>query len=164
MNAVTKNKIYHLIQTWIDQRLTPNSIPFLSQGGWESWVQVELAMFCTVNEVDVQREQKIYGDNSSKVDLLFNDTLIPINENLTSNNRKRIAVEIKCQSVYYNEQTFFNAVKNDIRKLRNLDTNVYDKCMLLFIIDEGAYNHFIKQNFKLIHQNNNVAALIITLP
>lgn len=159
MKYFSVDDISRYVSEWFKQKLTTDMIPYLSQGGWEGWVQVELAMFCGMLDFDIQREQKIYGDDRSRVDLLFNNLFFQPDNNQAHDDLKRIAVEIKCQSVYYDTSGFINAVNSDICKLRTLDSALYTRCILLFLIEKGSFNHFSQRGFFTLCGNENIVVL-----
>lgn len=159
MNSVTMSDIFNMIEMVCKQRMPEDIIPYIPAGGWEGWMQVELSMFCLRNQIDVKREQIIYKDETSKVDLLFNDSIIPFNANTTNDNRMRIAIEIKCQSIYYNQQEFANLVERDINKLKKLNSNRYDRCMIIFVVDELTYQYFRENGFCDVYKGDNIAVL-----
>ena len=66
MNPIDLNGLIVGLSIWENQRfsqLPDYALPFFSQGGWEGWLQVELAMFFTGYGYDVVREQNPYDNH-----------------------------------------------------------------------------------------------------
>ena len=125
-------------------------LPFFQQGGWEGWLQVELAMFLTAKGYDVVREDKIYNANK-RADLVLNgncaDTYHPI-----------IAVEIKCQSIYIDNANFCNLISEDINKLNSLPDG-FRGVMLVGVVEPELANILAENGFQNCPFIHNAIAL-----
>ena len=124
--------------------------PFFQQGGWEGWLQVELAMFLTAKGYDVVREDKIYNANK-RADLV-------LNENCATVYRPIIAVEIKCQSIYINSDDFYKLICDDIEKMKSLPDGIRG-VMLVGVVDSEFANYLAEEGFQCYAFINNAIAL-----
>ena len=137
------------IGLWENERLSrlpADTLPFFSQGGWEGWLQVELAMFFTGACFDVVREQRAYNDNR-RADLVFNNHIPEVTD---------MVVEIKCESIYVETvEDFCWKVQVDEYKLSTLPEG---KCgiMLVGATEQALADKLIQANYTLIPtaQNN----------
>lgn len=149
MNGINLVTLIALLERWENEhlsRLPANTLPFFSQGGWEGWLQVELATFFLEAQYDVVREQKAY-DNSKKADLVFNTLTVQSPE---------IVVEIKCESIYIEKvDAFLSKIHEDERKLSTLPEHKYG-IMLVGVTEQDAEDKLIKEGYFLIPtvQNN----------
>lgn len=150
MNGINLVTLIALLERWENEhlsRLPANTLPFFSQGGWEGWLQVELATFFLEAQYDVVREQKAY-DNSKKADLVFNT--------LTAQSPE-IVVEIKCESIYIEKvDAFLSKIHEDERKLSTLPEHKYG-IMLVGVTEKEAEDKLIiEEGYFLIPtvQNN----------
>lgn len=82
------------------------------KGGWEGWLQVELAL-ALGEEVDVLREAHSYADAHQRSDL----------SNLTAN--VDVIIEVKCESAHRPPEKFVASVVDDYLKLQELSQNRY---------------------------------------
>ncbi|KAG7087364.1 hypothetical protein E1B28_013337 [Marasmius oreades] len=91
------------------------------RGGWEGWVQVELAIYLGEffkntlfpgREIKVTREEYTYGETQQRSDILF--TTIRENGTVFYN-----AIELKCETLNTGKAGFRLEVKNDCTKVDN---------------------------------------------
>lgn len=149
MKSITINTFRSEIKDWLDMRfskLPDFSLPFFSQGGWEGWLQVEWAMFFTMRDYDVMREFHAYDQKNFRADLVFNNNIL---------NHPNIVIEIKCQSIYVNYQSFYNSILNDEHKLSLLSDG--QRCAMFVVVVEPSLFTQLKHagyNELPIVQNN----------
>lgn len=115
-------------------------------GGWEHWVQAEVAAFVlTVNNAyEILREQNIYTNNQT-ADWALNQQ---------TGGDERIAVELKCQrGTDPNGVTFTNDINDDVAKLRagNLPVGVQTALVGIYY-SQGAQDG-IQDNYNFTMQN-----------
>lgn len=155
MKPITINELESLISDWAvmkESQMTELGLPFYSQGGWEGWVQVELAMFLTSNGYDVIREDRIYQGQEYRADLV-------INSNCADTYHPPIAIEIKCQSIYLTEAALYGAIETDERKLANLVD--WRKLMLVFTVDQQTTDILQNQkNYEILKVPNGFFAIM----
>lgn len=124
MNQIDLDTLITLIGIWENERLVrlpAEKLPFFSQGGWEGWLQVELAMYFTGANYNVVREQHAYNDNR-RADLVFNNQIPGVAD---------IVVEIKCESINVEKaEDFCWKVLVDEFKLSTLPNG---KCGLMLV-------------------------------
>ena len=143
------------LNKWMNTRvksLPKYGQPFYSQGGWEGWIQVELAMWLTAKGYDVMREERIYDNKYYRADLVINPN-IP--------NATTIAIEIKCQSIYSNINTFLKSATNDINKLESLDDS-WNAIILCFIASESAKKRKLG-NYRIFTIDTNNLSCMYTI-
>lgn len=139
MNELSEKSLISEIVLWMRTRVAPLNVqPYYSKGGWEGWVQVELAMWLTSRGYNVIRENRIYDYNYYRADLI-------INENVNPNNL--IVIEIKCQSVLSTEKHVIEGFCNDVNRLESLIANNMNPYMFIFVIDQGLAN-ILSRNYK----------------
>ena len=129
------------VQAWMNKRIYSTyevNSGLLAQGGWECWVQVELAMWLINRGYDVVRESKIYRNNYLRADLVVNSNIKDV---------KKIAIEIKCETIYSQEYTELKKYSTDIDKLNSLD-NSYSALMLVFVLEPTLYSLLLKNQFQ----------------
>ncbi|KAF7508645.1 hypothetical protein GJ744_009037 [Endocarpon pusillum] len=82
----TAQDIYY----WAKSKRNEIELAFNMKGGWEAWLQVELALWLGTkpNVASVMREQHVYTDGSQAVDLI-----------VTNTNDVRNMIELKCESI-----------------------------------------------------------------
>ncbi|MEQ3146772.1 hypothetical protein [Phocaeicola coprocola] len=139
MIGLTNQQLLQEIATWMNSRvatLPEFGQPFFSQGGWEGWVQVELAMYLTSRGYDVMREDRIYG-NSFRADLVVNPNIVEF---------RNIAVEIKCQSMYRSIDSQLPLYDNDIERLLSLGLN-WNGIMLIFVVEPILMNKLLSLGY-----------------
>ena len=129
------------VKQWMNKRIySTNEVQsgLLAQGGWECWVQVELAIWLINRGYDVVREGKIYQNSYQRADLVLNTNITGVN---------KIAVEIKCESIYSNVYVNLNKYFLDIDKLNSLD-NSYNALVLVFVIEPDLYNLLLQNKYN----------------
>lgn len=156
MKPITINELESLISDWAvmkKSQMTELGLPFYSQGGWEGWVQVELAMYLTSNGYDVIREDRIYQGQEYRADLVINSNCAD------ATYHPPIAIEIKCQSIYLTEAALYGAIETDEMKLANLvDCR---KLMLVFTADQRTIDFLQNQkNYKRLKVPNCFFAIM----
>lgn len=117
------------LKNWIEIRfaqIPDYGLPFFSQGGWEGWLQVELAMYLTSKGYDVIRESRIYDNTNFRADLVLNTIL---------NTNRIIGVEIKCQSIYLQPCEVIKKIEEDILKLKELG-NVWNGLIIVAVVSD----------------------------
>lgn len=153
MTGLTNQQLLQEIINWMYSRvarLPDYGQPFFSQGGWEGWIQVELAMYLTSRDYDVVRESRIYNMNNYRADLVVNSNI---------NGVKNIAVEIKCQSIYSQQYLQLNTYEHDIQRLKLLGTD-WNAIMLIFVVEpnlsdllsRNGYAYFTTPNMTLCYK------------
>lgn len=155
MNPITLDELLSKINDWCNEifsDIPDEALPFFSSGGWEGWLQVELAMRLTWEGYDVVRESQIY-DNGKKADIVFND-------NCSDTNHPRIVVEIKCQSIYKDINSFSGLISKDIDKLSGLP-NDYVRLMLVAAVDQEFAQHLTAGGFEPCSVVRDAIALFV---
>ncbi len=114
-------------------------------GGWEHWVQAEVAahIINADSRYEILREQNIYTNNQT-ADWALNQQ---------TGGDERIAVELKCQrGTDPTGTTFTNDINNDAAKLRgNLPVGVQTALVGIYY-SQGAQNG-IQNNYRFTSQN-----------
>lgn len=116
---------------------------FMTHGGWEGWLQVELALHLVATSphtTTVQREEKVYGTDEA-ADLI-----------VASQNQLAYVVELKCQGVNRKRAEFLALVKKDIVKVRKLPGDVKGVALAITMTDE-LYNYFGEQTGDIPGRN-----------
>lgn len=128
------------VKQWMDKRIySTNEVQsgLLAQGGWECWVQVELAIWLINRGYDVVRESKIYPNKYLRADLVVNSNI---------KDTQKIAIEIKCESIYSQGYLQLKKYYTDINKLKTLD-NSYSALMLVFVLEPTLYSILLNDGF-----------------
>lgn len=156
MKPISLNDFRSEIQLWSDKisrEYSDKALPFFSSGGWEGWLQVELAMHLTLQGYDVVRELKVYG-TGQKADMVLND-------NCSDSIHPRIVVEIKCQSVNTTDiDSVSGLISKDIDKLSGLP-NDYVKLMLVAAVDLNFAEYLAGSGFKPCATVRDAIALFV---
>lgn len=142
------------VKQWMYKRIySTNEVQsgLLAQGGWERWVQVELATWLINRGYDVVRESKIYRKNYLRADLV-------VNSNITDT--QKIAVEIKCESIYSQEYLQLKKYYADINKLKTLD-NSYSALMLVFVLEQKLYSILLNDGFEWYNINRQYSPMAL---
>ena len=107
MSFVDLYRLYGYVVQWAASRNCAFKHYWPVKGGWEGWIQVDLAasILKADNSIHVLRDQPIYCTND-RVDLLLN----------ASSLGKQVAMEIKAQS-FDNRGKFALAVQEDMNRL-----------------------------------------------
>lgn len=150
MKPITIKTFCSLLGDWVSSKAIQinNYVqPFYSQGGWEGWVQVELAMLLTESSYDVIRERAIYNNSGQRADLVINSTC-------SNASYPPIVVEIKCQSIFLTDDDFYKAICADEQKLKNLPVK-YKKLMIVFVVDQGIYDRLLKSDYYDVKNGNS---------
>jgi hypothetical protein len=127
------------------------------QGGWEHWVQAEVAAaIINVNSAyEILREQPIYT-NGQVCDWLLNEQ---------TGGNSRIAVELKCQrGTDPTAAVFIQDIANDIQKLNgpNLPGGVQGSVVGIFYSNNAMAvagqltQGFTMQNHRIFNQNTGI--------
>jgi len=102
-----------MIGTWAELRKEDIHKIYEQKGGWEGWMQVELALYLASNypHINVRREENVYSNNPKlRADILF---------------KKRMGweiVELKCESLFQDLEgftRFASTFKNDLIKVHD---------------------------------------------
>ena len=142
------------VQAWMNKRIySTNEVQsgLLAQGGWECWVQVELAMWLINRGYDVVRESKIYWNNYLRADLVVNSNI---------KDAKKIAIEIKCETIYSQEYLQLKKYYADIDKLNKLD-NSYSALMLVFVLEPTLYSILLNDGFGWYNINRQYSPMAL---
>lgn len=142
------------VQAWMDKRIySTNEVQsgLLAQGGWECWVQVELAIWLINRGYDVVREGKIYQNSYQRADLVLNTNITGV---------KKIAVEIKCESIYSQKYLQLKTYYEDINKLNTLD-NSYSALMLVFVLEQKLYSILLNDGFGWYNINRQYSPMAL---
>ena len=116
---------------------------YKQKGGWEGWLQVELANYLYENYAPawtIERERQVYVGSGKKADIT-----------LTKMGQTSHVVELKVESMYQDllsDTSLFDRLKDDIDKLNfaNFDTN-------LGTVQAYAYGICVKQAYANIGEN-----------
>ncbi|KAJ4490752.1 hypothetical protein J3R30DRAFT_131739 [Lentinula aciculospora] len=118
MSVVEKNSVMEKILEWANDVVNAEKIEkaYNQKGGWEGWVQVELAMYLQKvlggqGIATILREQNVYNGNSQKCDFLIK-TQKENGEYFTN------MFELKCESSG-NAGKFRTEVRDDCTKIAN---------------------------------------------
>jgi hypothetical protein len=91
---------------------------FASRGGWEKWLQAELAavLVNTDHTYDFSREERVYQNANQTVDFLFNG---PGKDNPNARvDGNTMLIELKCESLYSQAKDLEAMMDDDANKLR----------------------------------------------
>lgn len=111
-------------------------------------------MFFTSRDYDVVREFKAYDEHLLRADLVFNKNIPKANPSVMD-----IVVEIKCQSVYVNQNAFYQSISDDVAKLSMLGHNqrgimvvvVFEQNLLDKLRSEG-YIPLVQKNICIMYK------------
>lgn len=140
------------VTQWCEQRSPFFRDLWVLHGGWEAWIQADLAAFLLKKNTtyDILREQSVYQNNRQKVDWLFNDSGMEI---------QKILIELKAQS-FRNAQNFIPGMQSDIDKLRENNVKFEylnsQKGAMGIYFDNDARNWMLENNFVEVFNNNDV--------
>jgi hypothetical protein len=144
---LTYNAFRKLLFQWAAQNRERFHLFWPLKGGWEHWVQAEVAAYIIAEDstYEIEREQAIYT-NAQIADWLLNSQIAD----------QRIAVELKCQRQSDLDATvFLKGIQDDINKLNanNLPPGVQGAVVGIFFSDpafkvQDQLKHgFTMQNF-----------------
>ncbi|KAH7879303.1 uncharacterized protein C8R40DRAFT_590845 [Lentinula edodes] len=125
-SVVDKNPIMESIADWADYKSAEIKAAYDQKGGWEGWVQVELARhlqqyFGHEGVAEVTREEYVYNGTDQRSDLLITTTK-------TNGDAFTNMFELKCESSG-NSGKFRTEVKADCAKINNGVWNAkYNPC------------------------------------
>ncbi len=155
MIPITVNTFTSEITTWMQNRLLSlpeRSLPFYSSGGWEGWAQTEIAMHFAPTGYDVIREVQCYWTHD-KADFV-------INNNCSSALYPKVAVELKCQSIYISGSQFSINVNSDHTKLQRYLQSGYRGLVIAFIVREETLADFRRSRYNIRAYSNFALAWI----
>lgn len=157
MRLITWNTFRSELRQWFDNRFSsiPDySLPFFSQGGWEVWLQVELAMYFAASDYDIMREVK-YDNQDLRADFVLNRNFY---------DRREIFVEIKCQSIYIDKYSMYNYISRDEQKMTQ-DLNDTQKGVMIVVVVEPTLAVTLEKygytEIKLIQNNIKIYSKIV---
>ncbi|MET7361656.1 hypothetical protein ABZS76_24835 [Streptomyces sp. NPDC005562] len=113
MPTILVDQFKNVVRAWAVEETKRIARMQILRGGWEVWVQCELAAFLLAQEstLEVQRESYVYG-GKKRADLLLNG-----NHPTAS---QRIIVEIKVmRASEYERAQFVEDILDDVAKLRD---------------------------------------------
>ena len=143
---------------WCQQRANSFKYYWPLKGGWEAWVQADLAAYILSRDttIDILREQPIYTNNRQRVDWLFNDNATEI---------EKLAVELKCQS-FDNRNAFISGLQDDIAKLQYNRKNGYRNCQAVAMgicFESNARNWMLNNGFLEVYEDGEISCCILKL-
>lgn len=157
MRLITWNTFRSELRQWFDNRFSsiPDySLPFFSQGGWEVWLQVELAMYFAASDYDIMREVK-YDNQNLRADFVLNRNF---------NNRREIFVEIKCQSIYIDKYSMYNSIHDDEQKMTQYLNDTQKGVMIVVVVEPTlavTLEEYGYTEIKLIQNNIKIYSKIV---
>lgn len=119
---------------------------FMTHGGWEGWLQVELALHLVATmgiNVCVQREvSKVYGGSGEAADIVVN-----------AGTGRPYVVELKCQGVNRKQAEFLALVKKDIVKVRKLAPTSYRAIAVAILMTDELVDYFRTNTGDIVGRN-----------
>lgn len=94
MNYDFKNHFVVGIYGWAHTKYSAIQSAFHMKGGWEGWLQVELALWLQQNGFEVEREKHVFNNPLEAADLVVTSP------NPQGGYPVRTIVELKCESLY----------------------------------------------------------------
>ncbi|KAJ3730494.1 hypothetical protein EV361DRAFT_550522 [Lentinula raphanica] len=162
-NLPEKNPILEAIADWGDANHDKIYAAYAQKGGWEGWVQVELAIhlgkhFGGQGQSLTSREQYVYNGTNQKCDLLI--------ETAKYNGEHFVNMfELKCESSG-NANKFRTDVQGDCTKIGN-GVWKYSPCtwwIIGFGVDKAVGDLVVKhQNLQAYHRQIKVGNGAVTL-
>jgi hypothetical protein len=124
------------------------------EGGWEAWLQAELAYFFITNHSTYlpTRELAVYHDPSQRIDLWCRRSATTPMPNQWGS----IGIELKCEGMWQDTMrdtqqtpaTFYNRVMQDVNKVcAGVDTRAHGPCTVYIVAITTSVSD-VQQNFR----------------